>query len=375
MNRPPFNRPLLTRITGKLAIIGLYLAIFITCLYLPSFLGMFARKQSINVCVFSETFAPEAIARFERETGIKVNMTYAEIDEQIYAKFRMNGADGYDVVNVSDYVVHALKNHDMLLLLDKAQLANSALLDQRLVGRVYDQENLFSVPHKWYVYGLVYDKIFFSRHPQPSSLDLIFKDPQELVNQGLAPSDYRVCMLDDARDAVCMAGIYLYGKAHDFSDNELDAIQNLLIAQKRWVEAYTLHSSQYFLSSGVTPLALMSSNYMRKIYASTDQFDFALAREGSMLIIENLVIPKVSPKAALAHQFINFMLSDKISTLNSAFYGFASANRMALAAMAQAPHGELLVPDISAFKRLYIPLLPGSLRKRIEDLWLAVSFA
>lgn len=375
MNRPPFNRPLLTRITGKLAIVGLYLAIFITCLYLPSFLGMFGRKQSINVCVFSETFAPEALARFERETGIKVHMTYAEIDEQIYAKFRMNGADGYDVVNVSDYVVHALKDHDLLCPLDKAQLPNSALLDQRLMGRAYDQENLFCLPHKWYVYGLVYDKKFFNEYPQPASLDLIFKDPQVLVDQGLAPSTYRVCMLDDARDAVCMAGIYLYEKAHGFLPEEFDAIQNLLIAQKRWVEAYTVHSSQYFLTSGVTPIALMSSNYMHKIYASTEQFDFAVAREGSMLIIENLVIPKMSPKADLAHKFINFMLSDENSSYNSAFYGFASANRTALAAMVKTAHGERLLPDISAFKRLYIPLLPGSLRKRIEDLWLAVSFA
>ena len=369
-------QPLLVRIAGKITIIMLYTTLFVFFLYLPTFLTLFSNHQSLNVCVFSETFTPESILRFEQETGIKVNITYAEIDEQIYAKFRMNGADGYDVVNMSDYVVHALRKQDLLVPIDKSKITSLVQLDEKLLNRVYDVDNQVSLPHKWYVYGLVYDKQVFNIAPEKMSLDYIFNDPAKLVAEGKVSASYRVCMLDDARDAVFMAGIYLFGRGDEFSEDQLQTIRKLLIAQKRWTEAYTLHSAQYFLFSGVTPIALMSSNYMRKIYQHTDRYAFAIPKEGSMLIIENLVIPKKSSKVDLAHKFIDFMLSESVAKLNAGAYGFNSANKLANEGLVQGPESNLqLLPDASMFKRLFIPLLPGHMRKRIEDLWLTVCFA
>ena len=75
-------------VVGKIVIVCFYVTLFALFLYLPLILDVFRPSRTINVCTFAETFCPEAIERFEQRTGIKVNLTYVEIDEQIFAKFR-----------------------------------------------------------------------------------------------------------------------------------------------------------------------------------------------------------------------------------------------------------------------------------------------
>jgi len=367
---------LLRNLLGKLFILGLYVVIFATFLYVPTIIEFFWPSKTINVCVFAETFCPAAIKAFEEKTGIAVNLTYAEIDEQVYAKFRVNEGEGYDVIGISDYMVNILSSQNMLQPLDHNTIPNKSQCDQRLMNRNFDKANRYSMPHKWYTYGIVYDREFFNIPPNEVSLRIIFTSPEELLAQGVVSSPFRLCMLDDGRDATFMTAIYLFGRVDGLSDSEYNNIQQVLIKQKKWVEAYTVHSAQYFLTAGVVPIALMSSNYMHKLLTNTDRFTFAIPKEGSMLIIENLAIPRCSTKVQLAQQFINFMLSDEIALLNSKAYGYNSANKQANMAVSSAyvlnPH---LVPDDATFDRLFIPLLPAPMRKIVEDLWLAVSFA
>lgn len=363
-------------LTGKLVIVALYVIGFGFFFYLPLVQEVLRPSRILNVCTFAETFAPETIARFEAATGIKVNLTYAEIDEQVYAKFSINHGQDYDVVNISDYMVYMLANQGLLGELDHSKLHMFKHLDENLVSRGYDRGNRFSVPHKWYVYGIVYEKSFFNISPDAMSWDFVFDSPYKLCKQHRVKAPYRLCMLDDARDAMFLASLHLLGKTDNVDVADLERVKKLLLEQKHWVEAYTVHSSQYFLFAGVTPLALMSSNYMRKIMENSDRFEFAIPKEGSLLVVENLVIPKQSKKIDLAHQFIDFMLTEKIAALNASTYGYCSANKNAnIIVNAQYVANKHLFPDNETFKRLFIPLLPSALKKTVEDLWLAVGFA
>jgi spermidine/putrescine transport system substrate-binding protein len=363
-------------VLGKVIVVLFYIVIFWAFLQLPALLNWFSPRKTINVCCFTETFSPEAIERFEKETGIGVNLTYAEIDEQIYAKFRINDGKDYDVVNLSDFMIDILRDQDLLYPLEKEKLNNQKNIDPRLTGHAYDENNAFCMPHKWYVYGLAYDKAFFKRVPEEMSLDFVFKNPKELHRAGAVPFEYKLSMLDDGRDALFLAAIYLFGGVDRFDSQAFEQIGKLLIAQKKWVEVYTVHSAEYFLFSGVTPIALMSSNYMRKILDKTDRFEFAIPKEGTSLIIENLAIPKKSEKIEYAHKFINFMLSDEIAAINCKAYGYNSSNKNTYHLMDQnKSDNKHLLPDDKIFKRLFVPLLPVSVKKTLDDLWLAVEFA
>jgi len=364
------------RLMRRSAIVGVYLVVLMAALYVPLLFSYFKTQRTLNVYAFTETFSPEAIELFEERTGIKINITYAELDEEIGAKFAINGGIGYDVVNVSDFMVRHLSKQGYLQKLDYSCLPNAARLNPRLLGRVFDPKNAYSLPHKWFMYGLVYDKNVFKVSPDQMSLAFVFNDPEQLYKKGLVSRPYRVCMIDSPMDAYFLSMLSLFNRFDQFTPQEFDAITRQLLQQKQWVECYTLYTVEYFLLSGIIPIALTSSNFVRKIWDMSDQYEFAIPREGGILVIENLVIPKTSRKGDLAHEFINFMLSDEVATLNSQEYGWTSANKSAQETLdAQYKRKSHLFPDEHVFKRLHIPLFTSYARRCADDAWLRVGFA
>ena len=115
---------------------------------------------------------------------------------------------------------------------------------------------------------------------------------------------------------------------------------------------------------------------MRKIWDEDRRFNFAVPREGGILVIENLVIPQKSKRVDLAHAFIDFMLSDEIAALNSSTYKWSSSNKKANDAL-DAKYAELehLFLSDELVQRLHIPLFDVAMRKKINESWLHVGFA
>jgi spermidine/putrescine transport system substrate-binding protein len=364
MNEKPSGQ-FFVSLAQKLVITLLYLGLIAFFFYSPLLVSCYGTHKTLNVCAFTETFSPEAIARFEQKTGIKVNLTYVELDEQIYAKFKINKGDGYDVINASDFMVQMLQTQGLLHAIDHPKLPCMEHINKMLLKQRYDPSNAYSVPHKWFMYGLIYDKSFFNIAPENVSLDLVFKQPADMVNQGIAKMSYKICMLDSPIDSFFLASLHLFGHAYELSDAVYDQVTKMLVAQKNWVECYTLYTVEYFLLTDIVPLAITSSNFANKIMRYDDRFQFVIPREGGILVIENLVIPERSKNKELAYQFINFMLSEEIARLNSSTYGWTSAHE-------NVAHVTL---DEALKQRLYIPLFDSSARMRIDDVWLEVECA
>jgi spermidine/putrescine transport system substrate-binding protein len=364
------------RLYRRGVIVFVYLSILFGFLYSPTLFRSFSQQKTLNVYAFTETFSPDAIELFEKQFGVKVNMTYAELDEEIGAKFSINGGDGYDVVNVSDFMVKQLIGGGYLQRLDKSAVPSIQNINPRLMHQVFDFNNDYSIPHKWFMYGLIYDKTFFSQKPDEMSLAFVFTDPKVLFAQGLVKAPYRSCMIDSPMDAYFLSMRYLYSRHDAFFEKDFAAITAALLKQKNSIECYTLYSVEYFLLSGLVPIALTSSNFVRKIWEMSDKYEFAIPKEGGILVIENLVVPKTSAKGTLAHQFINFMLSDEIARVNSEEYGWTSANLGVQQAIDTGfEQGSHLLPDEKIFTRLHIPLFTPYARKHADNAWLRVGFA
>jgi len=355
-----------TLLFAKGLIVVMYLGILLALLYAPLFFQYVHPHKTLNVCAFTETFCPEALERFEQLTGVKVNLTYVELDEQIYAKFKINEGDGYDVINISDFMVHMLSNQGLLQPLDMNKLANVAQLNKRLLHQVYDVNNTYSMPHKWFTYGLIYDKTFFSNVGSTMTMDFVFKNPKLASGVGSVKAPYKICMLDSPQDSFFLAALYLFGNADNLTAEQYLQVEKLLIEQKKWVECYTLYTVEYFLLTGIVPIAIASSTFARKIVRNSDHFSFVIPPSGGILVIENLAIPKRSKNKDLAHQFINFMLSDAIARMNSTAYGWQSANE----------HADDSKPVFEQkVENVHIPLFSCAARAKIDEIWLEVGCA
>lgn len=374
MSRFVFIKKFIVSFIKKIFIASFYLTIFYLFLSIPGYWNAFKKKDTLNVYTFSEFFTPQSIQEFEELTGVKVYVRYFETNDELWAKFKINEGEGYDVITPSDFMVENLIKDGLLRKLDYSNLPCIAQLDKKLLNKFYDTGNQYTLPLEWFIYGFVFDKKLIKHPLKNYSLDLIFKDPKQLALNKTTSDSYKICMIDDGREAVMLAAIYLFGKVKNITDDEYNKILKLLLLQKNWVECYTSYGLQYFLVANIVHLGLTSSSYMRKIMRTSNRFDFKFPKEGTILTIENLAIPIKSTKVDLAHKFINFMLSRKISSLNSSAYGHLPSNKESYQDIEESIRNNpnfCLSDEFFAKSHLVHNQLP---LKKIEEIWLSVKF-
>ena len=71
---------------------------------------------------WSEYIPQEVVNGFTKETGIKVVLSTYESNEAMYAKLKLLGAKGYDLVVPSGYFVEVMAQDNLLAKLDKSKI-------------------------------------------------------------------------------------------------------------------------------------------------------------------------------------------------------------------------------------------------------------
>ena len=70
--------------------------------------------KELNVFSWSEYIPQEVVNGFTKETGIKVVLSTYESNEAMYAKLKLLGAKGYDLVVPSGYFVEVMAQDNLL---------------------------------------------------------------------------------------------------------------------------------------------------------------------------------------------------------------------------------------------------------------------
>lgn len=348
----------------KIIIVLFYLSIIFLLLYLPMLKDHFLKTDNvINVYTYTDMISSSTAKEFEAKTGIRINLKYYDTNEELYAKFKVGGGKGYDLITPSDYLTEYLIKNNVLHKIDKSRLNNYKELDSRLTGQYFDINNDFSIPYFWSVDGIVFNKKKIK--DLNIDWDFVFKNTQK--------SSFKICMLDNLREAFFISSIYLLGKTKNYSEQDFIKIKNMLIAQKSWVEAYLYASLQYYLLSDVVPLAVTTSAFARKILEVSDDFEFIIPDVGSLFVIDNLAIPKECKKTDLVYKFIDFLISKEIIIKNANHYGYNPANKESYSLIdPKFLNNKNFFPDDEMFQRLHLIHNDFDVKK-VEKLWLEVK--
>ena len=101
-------------------IISILMALVIVCLSVGSLAGCSGdEKGEVNVYFWAEYMAlgqdglKNVVDEFEKETGIKVNLTTYDTNEELYNMLKQSNVS-YDVICPSDYMVAKLVKENML---------------------------------------------------------------------------------------------------------------------------------------------------------------------------------------------------------------------------------------------------------------------
>ncbi len=349
-------------IVSRIIIVTIYILIIAFFLYLPKISKfIFTHKKNINVYAFTDMITPETINAFIKKTNIEVNIKYFDTNEELLAKFKINKGKGYDLITVSNSTLELLRKDNLLQKIDISKISNFNQLDKRLLGHYFDPQNEYCIPYFWSINGIIFKKTILDKLNLDATWDLIFK------NNG-----FKICMIDSPQEIIYLAAIHLFGKTNNLTKENLHEIKNLLIQQKSWVEIYMLASLQYYLFGNVVPVAVSSSAFVKKILELSDNFDFVVPKQGSILLIDNLAIPQTSKKLELTYKFMDFILSKENMLKNSTEYGYNPANKESYKFIDKKfTNNPSFFPNNHMFKKLH--LLKNQIDpKTIEQLWLEV---
>lgn len=302
----------------------------------------FAKTRMVNVYLIGGEVPQTLIWAFQKETGIKVNLSTYESNEAMYAKLHANRKNIYDVILPSSYFIERMKNYDMLTQLDLSKIPNIKNIDPFFADNPYDPNYQYHIPLVWGTTGIFYNQQWV-KHPPKTWNDLW--NPN-LLNQ--------LMLLDDMRDVFSMSLISLGYDPNDLDPKHIEeAYQHLL---------KLVPNIKLFASNAIKSLIIDEDAYIgtawngdiAKAQAENPNILFVYPEEGSLLWVDCLAIPKNAPHLAEAYEFINFLLRPQSGAdiiLKEGYTATNLASRQLLHPNIR--NNQIIFPDHSKLKHSY----------------------
>ena len=286
-------------------------------------------EKVLNIYNWSDYIAPDMIANFEKETGIKVRYDNFDNNEILHAKL-VAGKTGYDVVVPSSNWAKIQIDGQLFQKLDKNQLPNLKNLDPAIQAQIakLDPNNQYLVNWLWSftTVGINVDKVkaALGGMPMPDNIwDLVFKPEymSKLKSCG-------VSFLDSASE-IMPAALHAMGK-NPYSKTQGDYQEAAAMLQK--IRPYvTLFSSSGYINdmaNGSICVALgwagdINIARNRAIEGKTGQkIEALIPKNGGLLFFDMMAIPADAPHPKNAHLWINYIMRPEVhaSLTNKVFY-------------------------------------------------------
>ncbi|MCF7900111.1 spermidine/putrescine ABC transporter substrate-binding protein [Candidatus Babeliales bacterium] len=343
----------------------MWTALFFGFLFSPRIMQSFKTDKSINICIWSGIIDPQLFKKFEKETGIHVNVSYFEGNEELLVKLLATKGKGYDLVSPSDYVVDFLRINKLLQRIDRSKLDFYDDLNPKMLGHYFDPLNEYSVPSEWYIQGLGINTQFF-KHGLPQASWATLFNPLIMPNH--------LGLLNDSRELIGLAIKYKYDVTRPMSHEEIQEIKKILVAQKKRAEAYTDFRGDFLLESGNCSLIVVANSIIWKTVKENPRIVYLIPEEGTFLNIENYVIPAVSKKAEYVYTLMNFLFRPEHQIHNFYEYGSLLSTRKDADYMFNTPELKDSVKFIHPDSELHVlPYQNFLTDDQVNEIWLAVK--
>jgi spermidine/putrescine transport system substrate-binding protein len=291
-------------------------------------------KAELHIYNWSDYFAADTLANFEKEYNCKVIYDVFESNEAMYAKLKA-GASGYDVVFPTSYQARLMHEQGMIENLDLAKIPNAKNIDPKFLKIVaLDKTLSYSLPYMTGTTGLAYNK------------DKATDFTASWAMYDRADLKGRMTLLNDYRE-VLGAALKFLGYSLNTTDPRQVAEAGEVV--KRWKANIAKFASDEYkpgMASGEFYMAMGYSGDIMQIMEGGN-IGFALPKEGFSFWADDMVILKDAPNKDLAYAFVNYLTDPKVAAANMEFNYYLSPNSGAYELVPQEMRDDpmVFVPD------------------------------
>src|SRR6202050_2579421 len=286
----------------------------------------------LNLYIWSDYLAPNTLADFEKQTGIKVHVAYFDTNETLETKL-LAGSSGYDiVVPTASYFERQIKA-GVYLTLDKSKLPNLKNMDPQLMAKValHDPGNAHGVIYLWGTNGIGYNEKMIRALLPDAPLDswgMVF-DPKVAAKVAKCG----ITLLDSPAEMLRAVYSYLGKDPNSQSAEDLAQAEAVLFKIRPYIRNFS--SSEYIEALANGDLCI-SVGYNGDVMQAPDaapaakkaiDIKYVVPKEGSILWFDMLAIPKDAPDPDSAYAFMNYMMAPEVIAEVSNFKRYAKADR------------------------------------------------
>jgi putrescine transport system substrate-binding protein len=334
-------------------------------------------EKVLNVYNWSDYIAPDTLAKFEKETGIKVTYDVFDSNEVLETKL-VTGNTGYDVVVPSLTFLARQIQAGVFMPLDKTKIPNLSNMDPEIQANIakLDPGNTHSVNYLWGTTGIGYNvkkiKEIFGDTAPVDSWALVF-DPANLAKL----KECGVYMLDTPSEIIPPVLNYLGEEPNSFDPAVIAKAEARLKELRPSITQF--HSSEYInaLANGDACVAVGWSGDIFQAATRAEEANngveiaYVIPKEGAPMWFDMMAIPKDAKHPNNAHVFINFILRPEIAAEISNYVAYASANKAALASIdAELKANPGVYPTEEAKKGLFsLAVLPPEVDRLFNRIW------
>jgi spermidine/putrescine transport system substrate-binding protein len=282
-----------------------------------------AQAETLRILTWGSYAPEELIAKFEEENpDVDVEVTFSNNEEMI-AKLRATGGNGFDLAQPShDRIFAAQTEYDIYKPLDLSQIDTSVmaanLLDGVKANTTIDGE-VYAVPHQWGTSGLMAN---MAEAPDVTGwLDLC--DPQY---EGRTSMRLRRTILLGMAFGMGKDPFAAYSDPEEYQ-KILDEVTEKLIECKSIVKTYWTGGDDLanLMRSGEVVVSETWDSTAFKLYDENPDILFIPPATGALAWIDTFVIPKGGENDAAAYKWINFVLRPENVTIMSGSTGAIAA--------------------------------------------------
>lgn len=288
-------------------------------------------KNVLNVYNWTEYIPSEVISQFENETGIKVIYSTYDSNELMYSKLKIAGGSGYDLVFPSTYFVSKMAKEGLLEKLDHNKLPNINHLNPALMNMSFDEKNQYSLPFLWGTTLIAYNEKYIK--PDITSWRDLWRE--EYKGQ--------IILNNDVREVFQMALILLGYSGNSSDEKEIEEAYNLLTSLVPNVRIFDSDSPKLPLINEEVRVGMVWNGEIYRAQLANPNIKYVIPKEGPLIWMDCMSIPKGAKNIENAHKFIDFLLSPEISKILREDSGYLTPNLTDLNSLPEALRANSLI--------------------------------